>query len=105
VPESTAHDAALNQIYSLLAAWAGRSANGARIARNLAFRWLPDHPKTGLDPDIAVLLPGPADFDDLTSVRLWEPGRSPPPFAVEVVSGGHPTRTMPECTRATLPWA
>jgi hypothetical protein len=90
VPESTAHDAALNHIYSLLVAWAVRSANGARIARNLAFRWLPEHPKTGLDPDISVLLPGPPDFDDLTSIRLWEPGRTPPPFAVEVVSGSHP---------------
>jgi len=90
VPESTAHDAALNHIYSLLVAWAARLANGARIARNLAFRWLPEHPKTGLDPDVSILMPGPADFDDLASVRLWEPGRAPPPFAVEVVSGGHP---------------
>lgn len=90
VPASTAHDAALNHIYSLLAAWAARTNNGARIARSLAFRWLPDHPKTGLDPDIAVLLPAPADFDDLASVRLWEAGRTPPPFAVEVVSSGHP---------------
>ncbi len=90
VPESTAHDAALNHIHALLVAWAARVANGARIARNLAFRWLPEHPKTGLDPDVAVLLPGPPDFDDLTSIRLWEPGRAPPPFAVEVVSGGHP---------------
>ena len=90
VPESTAHDAALYRVYSLLAAWAARVGNGARIARNLAFRWLPEHPRTGLDPDIAVLLPGPPDFDDLSSVRLWEPGRAPPPLAVEVVSSGHP---------------
>jgi Uma2 family endonuclease len=90
VPESTAHDAALFRIYSLLSAWAERTANGARIARNLALRWLPKHPTTGLDPDIAVLWPGPADFDDLTSYLLWEPDRQPPPFAVEVVSKGHP---------------
>jgi Uma2 family endonuclease len=90
VPESTAHDAALYRVYSLLAAWAARVGNGARIARNLAFRWMPEHPRTGLDPDIAVLLPGPVDFEDLSSVRLWEPGRIPPPFAVEVVSSGHP---------------
>ena len=90
VPESTAHDAALYRAYSLLVAWATRVANGARIARNLAFRWLPEHPKTGLDPDISVLLPGPADFDELSSVRLWEQGRLPPPLAVEVVSSGHP---------------
>lgn len=90
VPESTAHDAALFRIYSLLMAWAARTGNGARITRNLAVRWLRNHPTTGLDPDVAVLLPGPADFDDLSSYKLWEPNRPPPPFAVEVVSKGHP---------------
>lgn len=90
VPESTAHDAALFRIYSLLQAWANRTQNGARIARNLAVRWLAEHPTTGLDPDVAVLLPGPADFDELSSYKLWEPNRPPPPFAVEVVSKGHP---------------
>lgn len=90
VPESTAHDAALERICSLLRAWAARTANGARISRNLAIRWLPEHPRTGLDPDVAVLLPGPTDFDDLTSYRVWEPGRPPPALAVEVVSSGHP---------------
>lgn len=90
VPESTAHDAALHRIFSLLTAWATRSGNGARITRNLAVHWLKEHPKTGLDPDVAVLLPAPQDFDELTSYKLWEPGRSPPPLAIEVVSGSHP---------------
>lgn len=36
--ESTAHDAALERICSLLRAWATRTANGARISRNLAWR-------------------------------------------------------------------
>jgi Uma2 family endonuclease len=90
VPESTAHDAALNHIYSLLAAWVARVGNGGRVARNLAFRWLPEHPRTGLDPDISLLIPAPPDFDDLTSLRLWEPGRTPPVLAIEVVSSGHP---------------
>jgi hypothetical protein len=90
VPESTAHDAALERIISLLKAWAARVGNGARIARNLAVRWLPEHPRTGIDPDVAVLLPGPTDFDELTSYRVWEPSRPPPVFAVEVVSSGHP---------------
>jgi hypothetical protein len=90
VPESTAHDAALQRICSLLVAWARRTGNGARITRNLALRWLEAHPRTGLDPDVAVLLPGPADFDELTSFRLWEPGRAPPPLAIEVVSHSHP---------------
>lgn len=90
VPESTAHDAALERICSLLKAWAVRMANGARVSRNLAVSWLPDHPRSGIDPDVALLLPGPADFDELTSYRVWEPGRPPPALSVEVVSSGHP---------------
>lgn len=90
MPESTAHDAALNRIQSMLVAWATRVGNGARIARNLAIRWLPEYPRTGLDPDVCVLVPGPADFDDLSSYKLWEPGRKPPPLAIEVVSATHP---------------
>lgn len=90
VPESTAHDAALLRIFSLLTAWAARLGNGARIARNLAIRWLPQHPRTGIDPDVCVLLPGPPDFDDLSSLRLWEPDRRPPRLAIEVASASHP---------------
>ncbi|HYJ09545.1 MAG TPA: Uma2 family endonuclease [Polyangiaceae bacterium] len=90
VPESTAHDAALLRIFSLLAAWAARTGNGARIARNLAVRWLPEHPRTGIDPDVSVLLPAPSDFDELSSLRLWESGRQPPLLAIEVVSESHP---------------
>jgi Uma2 family endonuclease len=90
VPESTAHDAALNRIQSTLVGWAARVGNGARVARNLAIRWLPDYPRTGLDPDVCVLLPGPADFDDLSSYKVWEPGRPSPPLAIEVVSASHP---------------
>ena len=90
VPEATSHDAAVARSCSILRAWAERTGNGARIARNLAVRWMPDHPRTGIDPDVAVLLPGPADFDDLSSYRVWEPGRPPPPLAIEIVSGGHP---------------
>ncbi len=90
VPEATSHDAAVARSCSLLKAWAERTGNGARIARNLAIRWMPDHPRTGIDPDVAELLPGPADFDDLSSYKVWEPGRPPPPLAIEIVSGGHP---------------
>jgi hypothetical protein len=60
------------------------------VSRNLAVRWLREHPRTGIDPDVAVLLPGPTDFDELTSYRVWEEGRSPPALAIEVVSSGHP---------------
>jgi len=61
-----------------------------RIGQELAVRWLPEHPKTGIDPDVCVLEPGPVDFDDLSSLRLWEAGRVPPRLAIEVVSASHP---------------
>ena len=89
VPEATAHDAAVLRVYLLLRAWA-EARGDCRVARNLALRWLEQHPRTGIDPDVCVLSPAPEDFDDLTSLRLWEPGRTPPPFCVEVVSSSHP---------------
>jgi hypothetical protein len=89
VPEATAHDAAVLRVYLLLRAWA-EARGDCRVARNLALRWLEQHPRTGIDPDVCVLSPAPEDFDDLTSLRLWECGRTPPPFCVEVVSGSHP---------------
>ena len=89
VPESTAHDAAVLRIFLLLSAWV-KARGDARVARNLALRWLEEHPKTGIDPDVCVLAPAPTDFDHLTSLRLWEPGRLPPTFCVEVVSSSHP---------------
>lgn len=89
VPEATAHDAAVLRIFLLLSAWA--SARGdARVARNLAVRWLEEHPKTGIDPDVCLLSPVPPDFERLTSLKLWEPGRTPPIFCAEVVSASHP---------------
>jgi Uma2 family endonuclease len=89
VPESTAHDAAVLRIYLLLAAWAARH-DAVRAARNLAIRWLESHPRTGIDPDVCLLDPAPGDFDDLTSLRLWEPTRVVPRLCVEVASASHP---------------
>jgi Uma2 family endonuclease len=89
VPESTAHDTAVLRIYLLLAAWAARQPD-MRAARNLAIRWLENYPRTGIDPDVCILDPSPSDFDDLTSLRLWEPGRVPPRLCVEVASASHP---------------
>jgi Uma2 family endonuclease len=92
VPESTAHQAAVYRIYGLLTAWARRVSGerSIRLGQELAVRWLEQHPRTGIDPDVCVLEPAPADFDDLTSLRLWEPGRLPPRLAIEVVSASHP---------------
>ncbi len=92
VPEATAHQMAVYRIYGLLLAWSQRIGpeRSARIAADLAIRWLEQHPRTGADPDVCVLEPAPADFDDLKSLRLWEPGRVPPRLAIEVVSSSLP---------------
>ncbi len=92
VPEATAHQMAVYRIYGLLLAWARRiaPARSVRIAADLAVRWMREHPRTGADPDVCVLEPAPPDFDDLRSLRLWEPGRVPPRLAIEVVSASLP---------------
>ncbi|HET9957504.1 MAG TPA: Uma2 family endonuclease [Polyangiaceae bacterium] len=95
VPEATAHDAAVLRIYLLLSAWAAARGN-CRVARNLALRWLENYPRTGIDPDVCVISPAPADFESLTSLRLWEPSRTPPVFCAEVVSASHPYKDYSE---------
>ena len=95
VPESTAHDAAVLRLFLLLSAWANMRS-GVRVARNLALRWLEEHPRTGIDPDVCVLHPTPEDFDSLRSLRLWEPGRVPPIFCGEIVSASHPYKDYAE---------
>jgi len=92
VPESTTHHATVYRIYGLLLAWVDRcrGERSLRIASDLAVRWLQEHPRTGADPDVCVLEPAPADFDDLNSLKLWEPGRVPPRLAIEVVSTNFP---------------
>jgi len=91
VPESTAHDAAALRIFSLLKEWAKQQPGRVRIARNLAIRWFPEYPRSGIDPDVCVLDPAPEEMDrDLTSLCLWKPGHCAPRFCVEVVSANHP---------------
>jgi len=92
VPEATAHYMAVYRIFGLLLAWSERirGERSVRIAADLAIRWLKEHPRTGADPDVCVIEPAPPDFDDLKSLKLWEPGRAPPRLAIEVVSSSLP---------------
>ncbi|HEU4539350.1 MAG TPA: Uma2 family endonuclease [Polyangiaceae bacterium] len=96
VPESTLHDQALALMALLLAAWAQRGGRAARVARNLALRWLQEHYRVGLDPDLALYEPPPPDFDALGSVNTWLPGHAAPVVALEVVSAGHPRKDYVE---------
>jgi Uma2 family endonuclease len=97
VPESTAHDAAVLQIYLLLMEWAAKQPGQVRVARNLAVRWLETHPQSGIDPDLCVMDPAPPGSEqDLSSLCLWKPGHVVPRFCVEVVSGNHPYKDYTE---------
>lgn len=91
VPQSTAHGVAVRRVFDLLSAWAATKPGRVRIGHDLAIRWLEQHPRTGINPDVCVLDPAPPTFDeDLTSVRLWKEGHAIPRFCVEVVSYSHP---------------
>lgn len=90
MPESLIHDQAVDLLKSILSAWAAR-VGGTQVMRNLAVRWDEEHPKVGVDPDVSVFRPPPPhDDDDLTSVRTWLEGHTPPLLAIEVVSDGNP---------------
>lgn len=89
VPESTTHDAAVRHIWQVLDAWVKRRGLDALVVRNLAIRWMQDAPRVGIDPDVALVDPAPAEAR-LSSLRLWEPNRRPPRLCFEVVSESHP---------------
>ena len=90
VPEAPIHDEVAEALKLLLRAWATRMPGSVRIARNLAIRWLEEHPSTGIDPDVCVLAPPPEDLDDLGSLCLWKPGHYAPSLCFEIVSKNHP---------------
>jgi Uma2 family endonuclease len=90
VPESVPHDVLVGYLRSLLAAWAEREGRNVLVARNLAVRWIEQHPGVGVDPDLCVIEPSPPGAQQLSSLRLWQPGHSCPALAIEVVSEGHP---------------
>ena len=92
VPESPVHDEIADHLRSILSAWqSGTGATGA-VRRNLAIRWDEVHPKVGVDPDVCWLDSVPPGFRDgeVDSLRLWQPGHSVPPLAIEIVSRHHP---------------
>jgi Uma2 family endonuclease len=90
VPESVQHREIVELVAALLAAWAARMGNSAFVARNLAFRWVEQNPKIGVDPDVCLIEPAPPDPDELGSLLLWAPGHHAPRLAIEVVSKNHP---------------
>jgi len=91
MPESLLHDEVVALLKDLLTAWASRAARSLCVARNLAIRWDEEHPAIGVDPDVCVLSPAPAD-PRLRSVRTWRDGLTAPLLAIEVVSETNPRK-------------
>lgn len=89
MPESVAHDEAVELLKAILAAWAARVGT-AFVGRNLAVRWDEEQPQIGVDPDVAVFAPAPLDPRSLRSVRTWVAGHAAPILAIEVVSETNP---------------
>jgi hypothetical protein len=90
VPEAPVHHHAAHQLTLVLEAWAARQPTAVSVLRNLALRFLEEHPTTGIDPDVCVLAPPPPNLDELGSVCLWKPGHVAPPICFEIVSANHP---------------
>lgn len=86
VPETPLHDAIIELLMLVLKHWANRHARKAMVTSNLGCRWDPADARVGVDPDVVLLDPAPPEGEQLTTLRIWEPGHTPPRVAVEVVS-------------------
>jgi Uma2 family endonuclease len=96
VPESAWHDACVELVKALLAAWIARSARSAAVYRNMAIRVRQDRPQVGFDPDVCVVEPAPLEGAELESLQLWRPEHAPPALVIEVVSPSHPFKDYAE---------
>ncbi|HLV66411.1 MAG TPA: Uma2 family endonuclease [Polyangiaceae bacterium] len=96
VPEAAWHDRALALFRALLECWIARTGRNAAVFRNIAVRVFEQAPRVGFDPDLCVVEPAPPAAEELSSVRLWDPGHGAPAFVLEVVSPGHPYKDYAE---------
>lgn len=85
MPEAPLHDQVLLMLHLLLQRWVERAGRQAHVARNLACRWDPHDARVGVDPDLCIIEPPPADLDTMKQLRPWE-GHAIPFLGVEVVS-------------------
>lgn len=96
MPESRPHDQIADRLCKLLTYHMKLVGRDAQIGRNLAIRFDEQYPRSGVDPDVYLLEPPPPERDELTSLRLWEPGHNPPRLAVEIVSPSRPGKDYSE---------
>lgn len=80
----------MDPLVAVLSLWASRQRRPLFVARSLALRWVQSRPAIGIDPDVCVLDPPPADVRTLRSLCLWKPGRIVPTVSFEVVRHAHP---------------
>ena len=92
VPEPPLHGEIIALLAEILQHHAKSSGRSVLIARDLACRWDPKDARVGTDPDIVWLEPAPEEGVELSSLRIWEPGRQPPRIAIEVVSKNTPEK-------------
>jgi Uma2 family endonuclease len=90
VPEAPSHDHAIDYLKSLLVAWAARMGAGHHVFRNIGLGWVPEEPRVGFDPDLAVVVGGDKVANNTGTLKLWLPEHGTTRLTIEVVSASHP---------------
>lgn len=86
VPETPLHDGIIQVLLLVLQHWASKLERSVLVTSNLGCRWDPSDARVGADPDVVLVEPAPPEGEQLSTLRIWEPGHSPPRVAIEVVS-------------------
>jgi len=92
MPVTPLHNDAVLLLSSVLAAWVAASGRDASIEHDIALRWDPEHPRVGVDPDLAVFEPALPDRDRILSAKTWVEGHAAPRLAIEIVSTTNPKK-------------
>ncbi|MFO0612512.1 MAG: Uma2 family endonuclease [Polyangiaceae bacterium] len=91
VPVSPLHTDVVRCLSSVFDAWIQSTARDASVEHDIALRWDAEHPRVGVDPDLAIFEPALRDRDQLVSAMTWR-GSGPPILAVEIVSPSNPRK-------------
>ncbi len=90
LPRGNWHGEVQRAMSSTLRAAAKRLGRDALVTEEVAVRWRQDHPKVGVDPDVAWVEPAPPEGLRVKSIRTWVKGHVVPRMALEVVSPTNP---------------
>lgn len=93
VSEAPPHDVVARRVDAVVRARAARIGLSGSVHRNLALHWRPERPRTGVDPDVTLVVPPIEGWREAPrSLRLWLPEIPRPRLAIEVVSTTHPNK-------------